>query len=52
MRHALSLVRHGVPFDVAFSLEWPELIGWNIALGELTTGKTYNWSTRTWVSPA
>ena len=27
-------MRHGVPFDVAFSLDWPELNGWNIALEE------------------
>jgi hypothetical protein len=46
----LNLLRHGVPFDVAFSLDWPELNGWNIALGKMTTGQTYDWDSGSWSS--
>jgi hypothetical protein len=45
---ALNLVRHGVPFDVAFSLDWPELNGWNVALGRMTTGRSYDWAGDSW----
>jgi hypothetical protein len=33
----------GVPWDVAFSLDWSELYAFNIVFGELRTGKKFNW---------
>lgn len=48
MRHALALVDRNIPFDVAFSLEWPELIGWNVLFGEIRTGKKFNWGTNSY----
>lgn len=48
MRNALALVRQGVPFDVAMSLEWDELMGWNVIMGELESGKKFNWFTLSW----
>lgn len=44
MRYALALVRQNVPFDVAFSLDWPELMAWNVVLGEIESGKTFDWN--------
>jgi hypothetical protein len=44
----LALVSKNVPLDVAFSLEEAELIGWNVALGEVESGKTFNWDTMSW----
>lgn len=35
LRDGLFLVRNGVPFDVAFSLEGEERRAWVIVLGEL-----------------
>ncbi|MDA8112643.1 MAG: hypothetical protein M0T83_09335 [Nitrospiraceae bacterium] len=37
------LVKNGVPFDVACSMEDEDLVAWEIAFGELDGG-TFNWS--------
>ena len=44
---SLYLVRNGVPFDVAFSLDQDERTAWIITLGELS-GRTYNWGAMRW----
>jgi hypothetical protein len=41
---------HGVPFDVAFSLDDDDRTAWVIAIGELD-GKRYDWTTRQWSVP-
>jgi hypothetical protein len=46
----LYLVMHGVPFDVAFSLDDDDRTAWVIAIGELD-GKRYDWTTRQWSVP-
>lgn len=48
MRNTLALIDHGIPFDVAFSLEESELIGWNVAIGEITSGKSFDWGRMQW----
>ena len=35
LRDSLYLVKHGVPFDVAFSLDGAERLAWVVTLGEL-----------------
>jgi hypothetical protein len=46
----LYLVRHGVPFDVAFSLADEERTEWVVAIGELD-GRRFDWTTRQWSVP-
>ena len=48
-RCALSLIKQGIPFDIAFSLEWPEMIGWMVAFGESDPKNKFNWSTMKWI---
>jgi hypothetical protein len=38
----MALVRQGIPFDVALSLDWTELLGWNVIFGEIESGKKFN----------
>jgi hypothetical protein len=40
----LFLVKNGIPFDVAFSLEPTERLAYAVILGELNGGR-YNWQT-------
>lgn len=44
MRECLALVKHGVPFDIAFSLSNAERVAWLIICGEID-GYRFNWST-------
>ena len=41
------LVRHGVPFDVAHSLDEGQLLAWYIVLGEIEGG-SWDWSAMRW----
>ena len=47
----LYLVRNGVPFDVAFSLDPDERLAWVVALGTLEGGE-FDWRTRSWSTQA
>lgn len=47
-RNVLSLVKQGIPFNVAFSLEWHEIIGWLVILGELDGG-VFDWNNMKWI---
>lgn len=47
LREQLWLVKHGVPFDVAFSLDRTERMAWSVIMGEFEGG-TFNWSSGTW----
>ena len=49
LRMVLALVTNGIPFDVAFSLEWSEIVGWNVIIGELKSGKIFDWGQMDWV---
>jgi hypothetical protein len=42
----LWLVKNGIPFDVAFSLDWPEIVGWSVVFAEKESGKKFNWATK------
>jgi len=44
----LYLVRNGVPFDVAFSLDEKERLAWVVAFGTLD-GRTFDWSAGAWL---
>jgi hypothetical protein len=44
LRECLWLIRHGVPFDVAFSLSDVERAGWCIIISE-QGGRKFNMST-------
>lgn len=44
---SLFLVRNGVPFDVAFSLDSDERAAWVIALGTLQ-GRRFDFDTMEW----
>jgi len=46
----LYLVQHGVPFDVAFSLDEDMRLAFCVIIGELNGGH-FNWTTRTWDPP-
>jgi hypothetical protein len=43
----LYLVRHGVPFDIAFSLPTVERMAYVIVIGTLE-GYTFNWNAFAW----
>lgn len=43
-------MRHGIPFDVAFSLETGEAVAWAVNLGE-QLGGTFDWDTMQWKKP-
>lgn len=43
MRECLALVKHGIPFDVAFSLTNDTRVAWNIICGEIDGGE-FDWS--------
>ena len=47
----LFLVKNGVPFDVAFSLDAVERLAWVVIMGELI-GLSFNWESRTWERPS
>jgi len=44
---SLYLVRDGVPFDVAFSLDAAERTAWIVVLGELE-GLAWDWGAMRW----
>jgi len=44
---SLYLVRNGVPFDVAFSLDAAERTAWIVVLGELE-GLAWDWGSMRW----
>ncbi len=44
---SLYLVRNGVPFDTAFSLDDTERLAFVVALGTLA-GREYDWAERRW----
>ncbi len=46
---SLWLVRNGVPFDVAFSLDQGERTAWIVVLGELN-GKQWDWGAMRWTT--
>jgi hypothetical protein len=48
MKAALWLVHNGVSLDVALSLDESELFGWSVALGEMTSGRDFNWDSMSW----
>jgi len=50
LRAILHLVERSVPFDVAFCLDWPTVLAWNVIFDERSSGKQYNWSTMSWPS--
>ena len=43
----LWLVRNGVPFDVAFSLDSTERLGWVVIFGRFEGG-AFNWTAGRW----
>ena len=43
----MSLVKHGVPWDVAKNLSDAELIAYCVIAGEMDGGR-FNWATLTW----
>lgn len=45
----LFLVKHGIPFDVAFSLSPTRRLAWVVVMGELSGGK-FDWSRGEWVT--
>lgn len=47
----LFLVKHGVPFDVAFCLDSETRTAWVVVMGELE-GLKFDWATRTWQAPS
>jgi hypothetical protein len=46
---SLFLVRNGVPFDVAFSLDAGERTAWVVVFGELD-GRVWDWSAIGWTA--
>lgn len=47
-RNVLALIKHGVPFEIAFNLEWPEIIGWLVIFGEME-GQKFDWNSMKWI---
>jgi hypothetical protein len=45
---SLYLVRNGVPFDVAFSLDRTERLHWVVIIGTMH-GRRFDWSARDWI---
>jgi hypothetical protein len=45
----LFLVRHGVPFDVAFSLPQADRAAWVVVMGRFE-GLDYNWTDGSWMA--
>jgi hypothetical protein len=45
---SLYLVRNGVPFDVAFSLDRRERLAWVVIFGTFDGG-SFDWMSETWV---
>lgn len=43
----LFLVMHGIPFDVAFSLDEDQRLAWVVIIGEFHGGK-FDWAARMW----
>ncbi len=46
----LFLVKNGIPFDVAFSLDPVERLAWVVIFGEFN-GLTFNWDSQSWDRP-
>ena len=46
----LFLVRNGIPFDVAFSLDPDMLLAFCVIIGELG-GRVFNWDKMAWEPP-
>lgn len=44
IREGLWLIKNGIPFDVAFSLDDIHRVGWSIIFAEMN-GATFNWET-------
>ena len=44
----LELLRHGVPFDVAFALPPDERLAWVVAANELE-GRRWDWDRMEWM---
>lgn len=51
LRSSLYLVKNGVPFDVAFSLDDLDRQAWTIILGELD-GQRFNFDVMSWERPS
>jgi hypothetical protein len=47
----LFLVKNGIPFDVAFSLDSDMRLAWVVIFGQLN-GLKFDWNTRSWERPA
>jgi len=47
---SLYLVRNGVPFDVAFSLDPRERLAWVAIMGRFDGGD-FDWATESWREP-
>lgn len=45
----LYLVRNGVPFDVAFSLDAEERTAWVVVFGEMD-GRVWDWRAMQWTT--
>jgi hypothetical protein len=50
MRECLALLKHGVPFDVAFALDNNTRTAWLVMIGE-NEGGVFNWNTGQWEKP-
>ena len=50
LREALWLVKNGVPFDVAFSLDDVTRAAWSIVFSQME-GHKFNWSTMRFEEP-
>ena len=44
----LSLVKAGVPFDVAFALPDGDALAYSVVMGELEGGHIFSWETMSW----
>ncbi len=47
LRSCLYLVKNGVPFDVAFTLEPHEVMAWSIIFGQMD-GNEWDWVNSCW----
>jgi hypothetical protein len=46
----LRLVKHGVPWDVAWKMSPTRRLAYVVAFGEIDGGR-FDWSTKTWSDP-
>jgi hypothetical protein len=47
VQNVLFLIKNGIPFDVAFSLEPAELKAWGIVFNQFE-GARYDWKSDSW----